>query len=209
MEDDEAAWAGTLLSGHPTKTPGPPSYRAGKNLACTPPSLLQGKQECTHHSPPGQARPCPKIPKAPLRPVGYSPPGQARPYPRRPSPSSSRASKDARAILFQGRQGHPRPPSSLHHPPTGQPRARSEILTKSPRLLSYRASKAHGPCWYRATKHPSGQRDPRARCRPPRDASPSRRLGPPPACLPWKRRGYPLRTENPPKASRQLGRWVL
>ena len=137
------------------------------------------------------------------------PPGQARTL----GPSSSRASKDAQTPLLQGKQDPSPNPSSRASKDTHtillQGKQELDFDFQVPSLPSYRASKDARTILLQGNQAPRGQLPARARCLPHQRCLPPRRLGPPPACLPWKRRGYPLRTENPPKASRRTGRWVL
>ena len=134
MEDDEAAWAGTLLSGHPTKTPGPPSYRAGKNLACTPPSLLQGKQECTHHSPPGQARMHTPLSSRASKTLSKDSQGPSAAGGLLSSRAGKTISKTSKSLLLPGKQGR------SGHPLPGQARTSQTPFLPAP--SSYRATKS-------------------------------------------------------------------
>ena len=152
MEDDEAAWAGTLLPGHPTKTPGAPSYRAGKNQACTPPVSPTGQARM--HGPLSSRASktlSQDFPRPLCGPVGYSPPGQARMH----TPLSSRASKNARTPLSsragktifktskslllpgkQGRSGHPLPGQARPPAPSSYRATKSPASGFSPSPLA-------------------------------------------------------------------------
>ena len=151
----------------------------GERRAARSRILLQGKQGRTDHFPPGQARTCPNFLKSLLQGTqgrtDHPPPGQARVH----GPSSSRVSKTffftKSPALLPGKQGR------TSHSPPGQARTWSNFSHQ----VSSSSSRASLP---RA----------RRRRRPPRDAAAAAH-GP---CLPWKRRGYPLRTEKSTQGER-------
>ena len=200
LEEDKPAGTPSLLPGKQDIPPVPPPRQARAHRPLSSRASKTRPPSAHHPSSRASNNPTKSLPKS----LPSSPPGQAKTL----GPSSSRAGKASQPNLLPGKQDlalqtllqgqqEPNPRTllqgkqerSVHFPP-GQARATTKNLLQGKQELG--------------SQEPllQGRQAPRARAAAATRCLSSRRLGPPPACLPWKSRGYPLRTENTPKASR-------